>query len=233
MMTPKNIKAKTAIEYFKKGYYEKGKWLGQGAEKLGLKGEINDYLVYENIVNGLSPDGKQRLNKREVNEDKRKAAVDCTFEAPKSISITALIGGDERLIQAHNDAVEEVLQLMWERYAKTRIVLDGKVQEVIRTGNMVIAKHDHFESRELDPHVHSHCLVMNITQAPNGEWYSHLNDDIFRYQKLLGMMYQHRLAAKLERIGYETEWKENGQFEIKGYPEEHLMAMSKRRQQIL
>jgi len=233
MMTPKNIKAKTAIEYFKKGYYKKGKWLGPGAEKLGLKGEIDDYQVYENIVNGLSPDGVQRLNKREVHTDKRKAAVDCTFEAPKSLSVTALIGGDERLIEAHNQAVEEVLQIMWQRYAKTRIVLDGKVQEVIRTGNMVIAKHDHFESRELDPHIHSHCLVMNITQAPNGEWYSHLNDDIFRYQKVLGMMYQHRLAAKVEKIGYETEWKENGQFDIKGYLEKDLMSLSKRRQQIL
>ncbi len=233
MMTPKNIKAKTAIEYFKKGYYEKGKWLGPGAEKLGLKGEINDYQVYENIVNGLSPDGRQRLNKREVHIDKRKAAVDCPFEAPKSLSVTALIGGDERLIEAHNQAVEEVLQLMGERYAKTRIVLAGKVQEVIKTGNMVIAKHDHFESRELDPHIHSHCLVMNITQAPNGEWYSHLNDDIFRYQKLLGMMYQHRLAAKVEKIGYETEWKENGQFDIKGYSEKDLMSLSKRRRQIL
>ncbi len=233
MMTPKNIKAKTAIEYFKKGYYEQGKWLRQGAEKLELKGEIKDFKVYENIVKGLSPDGSKRLNQRGVDEDKRKAAVDCTFEAPKSVSITALLGGDERLIEAHNQAVEEVLQLMEERYAQTRIMVDGKTQDVIRTRNLIVAKHDHIESRKLDPHIHSHCLVMNATQAPNQEWYSHLNDAIFKNQKLLGMMYQHRLAAKAEKLGYEVEWKDNGQFDIKGYSEKDLMDFSKRRKQIL
>ncbi|MBV9387055.1 MAG: relaxase domain-containing protein, partial [Chroococcidiopsidaceae cyanobacterium CP_BM_ER_R8_30] len=233
MMTPKNIKAKTAIEYFKKGYYAQGEWLGQGAKTLGLKGEIKEQQVYENVVKGFSPDGSQRLNQRGVDENKRKAAVDCTFNAPKSLSITALIGGDERLLEAHNQAVEEVLRILEERYAQTRIMVDGKTQEVVKTGNLIIAKHDHIETRKLDPHIHSHCLVMNATQAPNQEWYSHLNDAIFRNQKLLGMMYQHHLAAKVEKLGYEIEWKDHGQFDIKGYSEKDLMEFSKRRKQIL
>ncbi len=79
---------------------------------LGLKGEIKNHQVYENIVQGLSPDGRLRLNKREVHWDKRKAAVDCTFAAPKSVSLCAFIGGDERLIQAHIRVVEKVLEEM-------------------------------------------------------------------------------------------------------------------------
>ncbi|MBV8885933.1 MAG: relaxase domain-containing protein, partial [Chroococcidiopsidaceae cyanobacterium CP_BM_RX_35] len=233
MMTPKNIKAKTALEYFKKGYYAQGEWLGQGAEKLELKGEIKNLEAYENVVKGFSPDKSQRLNQREVDENKRKAAVDCTFNAPKSLSITALIGDDERLLEAHNQAVEEVLQILESRYAQTRIMVDGKTQELVRTGNLIIAKHDHIETRKLDPHAHSHCLVMNATQAANEEWYSHLNDAIFSNQKLLGMMYQHHLAAKVEKLGYEIEWKDHGQFDIKGYSEKDLMDFSKRRQQIL
>lgn len=233
MLTPKNIKAKTAIEYFKQGYYQKGKWLGKGAVILGLFGEIKNHQVYDFIVQGLSPDGSKRLNKREVHWDKRKAAVDCTFAAPKSVSLCAVIGGDERLIQAHQRVVEKVLREMESRYAQSRVMLDSKTQEIVKTGNLVIAKYDHIESRELDPHLHSHCLVMNMTQLPNGEWYSHLNDEIFRNQKLLGMMYQHYLAIEVQKLGYEIELLEHGQFDIKGYSVDDLNDFSKRRAQIL
>ncbi|HEY9782482.1 MAG TPA: MobF family relaxase, partial [Leptolyngbyaceae cyanobacterium] len=233
MLTPKNIKAKTAAKYFKQGYYQKGKWLGKGARSLGLKGEIKNDVVYENIVNGLTPDGSKRLNRREVQQDRRKAAVDCTFAAPKSVSLCALVGNDERLILAHERAVEKVLEQMESEYAQSRVMLGGNQQEVVKTQNMVIAKYDHIESRELDPHLHSHCLVMNMTQLPNGEWYSHLNDDIFRNQKLLGMKYQHYLALEVQKLGYEIEQRSHGQFDIKGYSESDLDDFSKRRMQIL
>ena len=233
MLIPKNIKARTAIEYFKQGYYQKGKWLGIGAAALGLDGEIKDVLAYENIIKGLSPDGNQKLFGRSVDTDKRKAALDCTFAAPKSVSLCALVGGDERLIKAHQDAVEKVLHLMEQEYAQTRMMLDGKTQEVVKTGNLVIAKYDHIETRELDPHLHSHCLVINMTQLPSGEWYSHLNDAIFRNQKLLGMAYQHYLALEVQKLGYEIERRDHGQFDIKGYTQQQLQDFSKRRQQIL
>ena len=235
MLTPKNIKAKTAVEYFKKGYYQsnaRGELLGQGALSLGVKGEINDFQVYENLIKGLTPDGSKSLGQREVDALHRKAAVDCTFCAPKSVSLCALVGEDSRLIAAHDQAVKKVLELMERDYATTRIGT-GANREVVKTGNMVIAKFNHIETRELDPHLHSHCLVMNMTQAPNGEWYSHLNDGIFRDQKLLGMMYQQYLAIEVQRLGYEIEWHEHGQFDIKGYTLEQLQDFSKRRQQIL
>ena len=233
MMTAKNIKARTAVEYYKKGYHQNGKWLGQGAKSLGLEGEIKNDKIYGNIVKGLSPDGKQQLNKREVDIEKRKAAVDCIFAAPKSVSITALVGGDDRLIVAHQTAVEKVILLMEAEYAQSRRMVDGKKQEVVKTGNMVIAKYDHIESRALDPHLHSHCLVMNMTQQDNGEWYSHLNDAIFSNQKLLGMLYQHYLAIEVQKLGYEVQARSHGQFEIKGYSEAELGDFSKRRKQIL
>lgn len=233
MLTPKNIKAKTAKEYFKKGYYQNGQWLGKGAAALGLKGEIKDTAEYENIINGFSPDGKQKLFAREVAPDKRRVAVDCTFAAPKSVSLSALPGGDERLIEAHTTAVQKVLLHIEAEYSLTRVMLDSKHQQVMKTGNLVIATYNHIETRELDPHLHTHALVMNMTQLSNGEWYSHLNEVIFRDQKLLGMMYQHYLAREVQKLGYEIEWRDHGQFEIKGYTEEERMEFSKRRQQIL
>jgi conjugative relaxase-like TrwC/TraI family protein len=235
VLKPKNIFAKTAVEYFKKGYYQsnaRGELLGIGAQTLGVKGEINDFQVYENLIKGLTPDGSKTLSQREVDALSRKVAVDCTFAAPKSVSLCALVGSDSRLIAAHDKAVKKVLEWMEREYATTRIGT-GVNREVVKTGNMVIAKFNHIETRELDPHLHSHCLIMNMTQAPNGEWYSHLNDGIFRDQKLLGMMYQHYLAIEVQRLGYSVEWHEHGQFDIKGYTPEQLQDFSKRRQQIL
>jgi ATP-dependent exoDNAse (exonuclease V) alpha subunit len=74
---------------------------------------------------------------------------------------------------------------------------------------------------------------MNMTQLANGEWYSHLNDEIFRNQKLLGMKYQHYLALEVQKLGYEIEQRSHGQFDIKGYTESDLNDFSKRRMQIL
>ncbi len=212
-----NIKAQSAVGYLKKGCYQnnkKGEWFGKGAEVLGLKGEIQDFQAYENIVNGLTPDGSQPLSQRFVDEDKRKAVLVCTFAAPKNVSLCALVSGDERLLEAHNQAVQKVLAVMERDYSQTQIGI-GNTRKVVKTRNLVIAKFNQIETRDLDSHLHSHCLVMNATQAPDGEWYSHLNHAIFTNQKLLGMMYQHDLTLEVERLGYEIEWRSHGQLEIR------------------
>ncbi|SRR5579883_2280464 len=234
MLTAKNVSPIRAIEYFVQGYYQQGtsRWYGQGAQKLELVGEINDQQVFAHIVNGRSFDGNQQLCSRTVSASERRAGTDFTFSAPKSVSLTALVGGDERLKVAHQIAVEKTLSLIEQRYAHTRVTLD-KQRQTIHTGNLVIAEFDHIESRELDPHLHTHCLVMNMTQYSDGNWYSHLNDAIFRHKKHLGMIYQSYLAHEVQKLGYEIEQKLHGQFEIKGYNEHDLVEFSKRRQQIL
>jgi TrwC relaxase len=103
----------------------------------------------------------------------------------------------------------------------------------IQTGNQVVAQFAHIESRELDPHLHTHALVMNLTQAENGKWYANDNDLIFQNKKHLGTIYQAYLAAEVERQGYEIEPRPHGMFEIKGYKLENLIEFSKRRMQIL
>lgn len=234
MLTCKTVTPERAVDYFLQGYYLEGtsRWFGKGAEKLGLQGAVSDEQVFTNIVNGLSPDGSQELSKRKIELKDRRAALDCTFSAPKSVSLTALVGGDERLIAAHHLAVEKTLALMEERYAHTRVTI-GQERQIVNTGNLVVAQFDHIETRELDPHMHTHCLVMNMTQVDNGSWYSHLNEAIYTNKKFLGMVYQNYLALEVQKLGYSIEPKGHGQFDIKGYTEEQLMDFSKRRQQIL
>lgn len=233
MLTIKNINAAVAKTYFEKGYYEQGRWFGKGAAKVNLTGEIKDHTPYNNLLDGLSPDGIEPLMGRSVEPSKHRAAIDCTFNAPKSVSLQALVGGDERLIEAHRKAVNQTLELMESRYAQTRIVEKGQPRRVVNTGKMEIAQFDHIETRDLDPHLHTHCVVMNVTPLEDGRWRSLHNDAIYRQQKFLGMVYQHHLALEVQKLGYQVVAKGHGQFEIAGYREQDLESFSKRRQAIL
>ncbi len=223
-----------AVNYFIKNYYHqrKSRWSGKASEKLGLSGEIEDEQAFKNVIEGRSPDGSEKLNARVLNQKERRAALDCTFSAPKSVSLMALVGGDTRLIDAHHQALQKVIQLMEERYATTR-VMEGDTRHRISTNNLLVAQFDHIESRDLDPHLHTHCLVMNTTQTPDGKWYSLVNGEIYANKKFLGIAYQSYLANEVMKLGYEIEPKLHGQFEIKGFKEQDLEAFSKRRQQII
>ncbi len=223
-----------AVKYFVKNYYHQGKsrWSGQGAEKLGLSGAIDNEQEFSNVIEGRSLDGSEQLNARVLKPKERRAALDCTFSAPKSVSLMALVGGDLRLIAAHHQALKEVIALMETRYACTRVT-DGNGRHRENTGNLVVAQFDHIESRDLDPHLHTHCLVMNMTQTSDGKWMSLVNGEIFANKKFLGMTYQSFLAREIQKLGYEVEQRQHGQFEIKGFKQQDLEAFSKRRQQIL
>ncbi|MBE9210538.1 relaxase domain-containing protein [Nostoc sp. LEGE 06077] len=236
MLTAANVSSEMAVKYFVKNYYHQGKslWSGQGAEKLGLSGAVDDEDAFKNVIEGMSPDGSQSLNGRMLKEKgkERRAALDCTFSAPKSVSLMALVGGDPRLIDAHHQALKETIELIEQRYAYTRVT-DDNGRHRIKTGNLVVAQFDHIESRDLDPHLHTHCLLMNMTQTPDGRWLSLGNNEIFANKKFLGMAYQSYLAREVQKLGYEIEPRKHGQFDIKGFKEEDLEAFSKRRQQIL
>jgi conjugative relaxase-like TrwC/TraI family protein len=234
MLTAKPISVKKAELYFMKGYYLQGasRWSGRGAKILDLNGAIDNQKVFSRILSGYSPSGRKRLTGKKIPIDRRRAATDCTFSAPKSVSLTALVGGDFRLIDAHRKAVAMTLEIMEKRYAHTRVrTPDGRI--IVNTGNLVIGQFDHIETRELDPHLHTHCLVMNMTELEKGKWYSQLNEAIMSNRKTLGMIYQHYLAIEVQKLGYEIEHIGNGQFDLKGYSEKDLMDFSKRRQQIL
>jgi conjugative relaxase-like TrwC/TraI family protein len=234
MLTAANVSEEMAVNYFIKNYYHQGKslWSGQGAEKLGLSGAVDDEDAFKNIIEGRSPDGKEQLNARAVKPKTKRAALDCTFSAPKSVSLMALVGGDTRLIDAHHRALKEVIKLMEERYAYTRVT-EGDSRHRVNTGNLVVAQFDHIESRDLDPHLHTHCLLMNMTQTPDGRWLSLGNNEIFANKKFLGMAYQSYLAREVLKLGYEVEPRKHGQFDIKGFLEKDLETFSKRRQQII
>ena len=236
MLSSSNLKSAQAISYFEKDDYysnEEGPgetcWLGKGADRLGLRGDV-EKKAFAQLLNGYSPTG-ERLFSRQVDSDRRRAATDYTFSAPKSVSVAGLVQGDKRVIAAHHLAVERALSVLEERFAETRIAtISGRKQ--VATGNIAAAVFAHGTSRAAEPQLHSHCVVMNATQIENGKWYSLLNDSAISNKKLLGQLYQNELAVELQKLGYEIEQREHGQFDLKGYSKELLDTFSTRRGQI-
>ncbi|MFG6093898.1 MobF family relaxase [Leptothoe sp. ISB3NOV94-8A] len=237
MLSTSNLSAHQAAHYYsKEDYYsqEEGvspsRWLGEGAKKLNLSGDV-DTETFQQLLRGQTPDG-QNLFSRKVDIDKRRAATDLTFSAPKSVSIAALVQQDERVVKAHHQAVAKALSVLEDRYAQTRISTDTGRQR-IKTGNLITAVFTHGTSREVEPQLHSHCVVLNATQLTDGRWFSFSNEQAIANKKLLGQLYQNELAHLLKQQGYEIEPKAHGQFELKGYAPELLKAFSTRRKQIL
>ena len=233
------VTPKQAEHYYRQeNYYSKKEsvknttWQGKGAEKLGLSGNVSDE-DFSNLLHGNLPNGEKFRNRPPTHAKyKERAGIDLTFSAPKSISIAVLVNGDRQLEQAHREAVKTTLTIAEERYAQTRIRENGE-RKTVTTGNLVIGQFHHDTSREKDPQLHTHAVILNATQNSEGKWYSLNSDELFRQQKLLGTIYQNELAIRAQKLGYKIEQRGNGQFELKGYSQSHLDQFSKRRKQIV
>ena len=238
MLSISNVTPSQGANYFKQeNYYskeeakEQSNWFGQGADALGLSGSV-DSEQFKNLLEGYSPDGKKTLSGKKINLENRRAGFDLTFSAPKSLSLAALMGGDKNLEQAHRNAVERTLKVVEQQHAQAR-VWDGKEQQKVSTGNLVVAQFHHTTSREKDPQLHTHCVVLNCTQLENGKWRALTNEEFYNNEMLLGAIYRNELASEARKLGYEIEPRPDGLFEIKGYSETQIQWFSKRRQQIL
>ncbi|OKH17655.1 MobF family relaxase [[Limnothrix rosea] IAM M-220] len=234
MLTIATMTPAKAGSYYKENYYEEedqvefSEWWGKGAESLGLSGQINDPKVFRHMLQGLTADGQTKLRAAPPRGKEARAGTDLTFSAPKSISIAALVNGERQLLEAHNRVVDRMLNLIQERYAETRVKKQHQ-----KIDNLCVAKFLHDTNRELEPNLHTHCLVMNIAQDESGVWRSAANRKLYRHRILLGRMYQNELAYEVQKLGYEIEIRRDGYFELKGYTREQIEGFSDRHQQIL
>jgi conjugative relaxase-like TrwC/TraI family protein len=238
MLSMSAIKASptVAANYYVKGdYYAKGDdepsaWTGSGAAALGLEGGV-EAGAFKAILEGTLPSG-HRAGWDKSNMEHR-PGWDLTFNAPKSLSILATLGDDKRLVDAHMAAVEEALKFV-ETYAHVRERNgDGTITHKA-TGNIVAAQFTEFFSRALDPHLHTHCPVANMTyDEDRGAWYALESHPLFKMKMAAGQVYRSALALMVKDLGYEIESAaDTGLFEIKGIPEALTSAFSSRREEI-
>lgn len=217
--------------YTKEGH--RGIWQGAGAEKLGLVGGV-EREVFKNLLEGRLPNGevaRKRMPKtqKDGKVSKERLGIDFTFSAPKSVSIAALVNGDERLLRAHDEAVSAALKQLEARALARK--KDKGISFRLHTANLAFATFRHELSRTQDPQLHTHSVAMNLTQREDGKWVALTNDEMLKSIKVVGAFYRADLAKRLEAMGYELRTTRNG-FELADISDKAIKIFSTRSQQI-
>src|SRR5512146_41249 len=214
-----------------------GQWFGEGAAVLGLGGEVASEDFHA-VLHGLRPSTGEVIVRNANGRSERRAGWDATFNAPKSVSIQALVGADTRLAQAHRAAVTRALAEL-EHYALSR---QKGGSEWVVTENIVAARFDHVAARPArsaadgygpDPHIHTHVVIANMTRRPDGQWRGLDPVEIYRSPAFARAVYRSELAREVQNLGYRIDVTgADGRWELEDYTREQVMAFSRRRQDI-
>jgi conjugative relaxase-like TrwC/TraI family protein len=235
MLSISNVNPAQATNYYQKDelYYGDGKalgaWTGRGAEALGLEGREVETETFRALLEGRMPDGNEIQSR---SDGTRRGGIDLTYSAPKTVSLAALVGNDERLLEAHDKAVGKAMDYVENEASQARITQDG-VTTIEQTGNLVVAQFQHETSRAQDPQLHTHAVVINATQRDDGEWRALDNQEFYRLKMTAGAIYRAELANEVQRLGYEIERTHaDGRWEVAGFSREQIEHFSQRRQDI-
>ncbi len=227
--------AAASNRYYSQDQTLQGRWQGELAADLGLKGAVTDEQ-YDRLTNGQHPYSGEVLIKHRPDSDKAMshiAAWDLTFLPGKSISLAALVGGDERLAQAVRDANNKAMATL-ENYVQQRM---GGLRLPVTTGKWIVATFEHDTARPVDgyasPLLHHHNVVMNMS-APDADsqmralW----TKEFYKAQTLGEAVYQSEIARAARELGYRVKKGPTHATEIIGFSKEYLEAESPRRQAI-
>ncbi|MGB8698513.1 MAG: MobF family relaxase, partial [Thermosynechococcaceae cyanobacterium] len=186
---------------------------------------------FKAVLRGTLPHTNERIRWDNPNPDtKERLAHDVVLSAPKSISMALHLEDDLRIFDAHTAAVQATLDLIEQEVAQTRIQVNG-VRSVVFTGNLIAALIPHHTSRDGDMQLHTHMLIMNGTQGPDGVWRS-LSHESLASAEWVGSYYRQKLAENVQALGYRIETTQDG-FELAGYDRDEMEVFSKRNRAIV
>jgi conjugative relaxase-like TrwC/TraI family protein len=236
-------------------YYEQtgnpaGRWYGEGLAGLGdgarrlrpgdVVTEAAMTAVFRNGVDPLTDDALGR-HYRSFDDGKRHAVVgyDLTFTAPKSVSVLWALADDATRVivyDAHRAAFASSLEFVEQRVIRTRIGDAGRHQ--VRTRGTVAAAFDHWDTRAGDPNLHTHVVIANKVQGPDGAWRSLDGRTVHAAVVTVSELYDALLADELARR-LPVEWsmrdrgpRRNPAFEVDGIGEDLLAHFSTRAEAI-
>lgn len=219
-------------DYYSDKQHVPGHWFGRGCEAVGLQpGATASQKDFVALCKGLRPDDGAKLTQRM--KANRRCLFDVTVSAPKSISVMALVAGDDRIIAAHEKAVAATMEAT-ERLAAARVRKGAAVdtQESRTTGNVVCARFLHRESRELDPQLHTHCITFNATHDPVENRFKALESrPIYDNCRKLTAVYREHMEQSLHALGYETYRDRHQAPQIRGVDVAVMEQFSKRSKQ--
>ena len=224
-------------DYFAKGAERPGRFLGRGAEALGIADHEAHVRELERLFgHGADPRTGAPLGRGfDPDNERAVAGFALTFSPPKSVSALWAVGDQataDQVLAAHDAAVAASLAFLEDHAAFTRRGHNGVLQ--VDTEGLVAAGFVHRTSRAADPQLHTHVLVANKVRAEDGAWLALDGRELFATQKATGMLYKAALRAELtERLGVEwTAVDDNGAAEIAGVPHALLEHWSARRHEL-
>ena len=214
--------------YYLQSGEPRGVWFGDGADQLGLAGEVvdDDFLA---VMAGMDPQRPDRHLGRRY-DDQSVRGFDVTASAPKSVSVLFALGSPHvrgAVLSAHDAAVDAMAGWI-ERHAHTRYRIGGEVAVVDAEGIVAAAFRQH-TSRALDPQLHTHLVIANRVKSPDGRWLA-LDARLIKHdQQTLSAIYHAGLRAELtRRLGVRWHEPDHGIAEIVDVPEQLLAEFSTR-----
>ncbi len=204
-------------------------WYGKGAELAGVFGKSFEEKVFRELLMGhvcgqviaagqrieyeLDPKTKKPVKDPATGKPKvlskewvHVPAYDYTFAPGRTVSYLALVAGDERVIAAHNAAVKKTIDYMEQNAVRMRVYADGE-RGYVAGDNLLVGMARHYMNRESEPHLHTHCVILNMTYDAAADKWRAL--DIRKMEELrvkqeLDRIYQGFLGDALELLGYKV-----------------------------
>jgi conjugative relaxase-like TrwC/TraI family protein len=208
-----------------------GRWYGAGATTLGLEGEASP-AEFQAMFEGRDPTTGELLGRPYGRT--AVPAFDVVLRPTKSVSILYGLGDPatgRAVLRAHHVGLAEAVAYLDEHLGARRG--HGGVQHVAGQGVLAVG-FDHRTSRDGDPLLHTHLVVANRVQGPDGRWTALDGRDLYRHRlaadTIYRATYQHELVRTLR-----VEWTPadvHGNRELAGMPEALVRGFSKRTDQI-
>jgi conjugative relaxase-like TrwC/TraI family protein len=222
----------TDHEQYLSGHGESpGRWYGAGATSLGLEGEAS-VAGFQAMFEGRHPTTGELLG----HSHGRNAvpAFDVVLRPTKSVSILYGLGDPatgRAVLAAHHAGLAEAVAYLDGHLGARRG--HGGVQHVSGQGLLAVG-FDHRTSREGDPLLHTHLVVANRVQGPDGRWTALDGRDLYRHRLAADAIYRATYQRELVRsLGVEwTAADRHGNRELAGMPEHLVRSFSKRTDQI-
>jgi conjugative relaxase-like TrwC/TraI family protein len=218
-------------DYYLEGQELAGRWRGEGARLLGLKGDV-EKSEWDQLCDNVDPRTGKRLTLR--TDSDRTVGYDFNFHVPKSVSLLYAMTRDERILDAFRDSVDATMQDV-EAEMTARVRKGGRNEER-KTGNMTWGEFIHFTSRPVDgvpdPHLHAHCYAFNVTQDEKERaWKAGQFREIKRDGPYFEALFHARLAHQLSDLGLPTVRTKKG-WELGGITRALIEKFSRRTKRI-
>ena len=221
------------VDYYLDPDEPPGRWWGSGTRALGLDGEVTAEQLRA-LLDGLHPATGAKLGRRFGGTSAR--GFDCTFSAPKSVSVLWALTPDPwvraEVLAAHDAAVDAALGWFETHGAVTRRGTDGVHQ--VDTRGITAALFRQHTSRTVDPQLHTHAIVSAKVQDPTGRWLSLDARFLKQQQTTIGWIYDAALRTELTaRLG--VDWRPNKEgrlVDLAAVPEDLCTLFSERSAQV-